>query len=103
MNRRIIAMAAGFAVMVLAGAQPAAADQCTAACDKNFSTCNGTNPDTSKCLPMWGQCKRTCAGPVTPAKVVTKPAIVPAAKVTKAANVKVKAPAVKAKAKAGDK
>ncbi len=75
MTGRIIAVAASFAVMVLAGAQPAAAAasaQCLGACDKTFQVCNGTNPDTSVCLPKWGQCKRACAGPVavTPVKAV---------------------------------
>ncbi len=94
MNRRFIAMAAGFAVLALAGAQPASADQCTAACDKNFSTCNGSSPDTAKCLPAWGQCKRACSGKATTPT--------PAAKVTKAADVKAKpAPAKTDKKKGG--
>lgn len=92
MNGRIFAVAASFAVMVLAGAHPAAAAasaQCLAACDKTFQTCNGTNPDTSVCLPKWGQCKRACAGPVTPVKAAAPAAPVkPVAANPKAATPK---------------
>ncbi len=93
MMRRSFALAAGIAVITLAGGQPARADQCTSKCDTAFQQCNGTNPDTSACLPKWGQCKRACAGPVAaPAKVVAPApkAVTPPAKVTKAANVKAK-------------
>lgn len=103
MNRRYLALvAAGLAAMAFVGAGPAQADpQCTAACDKAFSTCNGSNPDTSACLPKWGQCKRACAGPITPAKTV---ATTPAAKVTKVADTKAKPGSASTKtAKAGNK
>ncbi len=84
MKRRIIAMAAAFAVASLAGAHSAMAGQCEATCDKSFQTCNGSNPDTSACLPKWGQCKRACSPPKT--NPVAKTTTTTAAKVTKVAS-----------------
>jgi hypothetical protein len=90
MDKRIIAVAASFAAMVLAGAHPAAASQCTTACDTTYAQCDrGGGQD---CLPHWGQCKRACSPPaaVTPAKVTTTKTVT-TAKVTKvAATTKVK-------------
>ncbi len=80
MDRRIIAVAAGFAVMVLAGAHPAQASQCTIACDQNYTKCDAGG--AQNCLPQWGQCKKACTAAATaPAKttpvVATKPATKP--------------------------
>jgi hypothetical protein len=88
MDKRIIAVAASFAVMVLAGAQSAAASQCTSACDTTYGQCDRNGGQD--CLPRWGQCKRACSPPpaVTPAKAVTPVATaktVTTAKVTKVA------------------
>lgn len=64
MDRRIIVVAAAFAVMALASARPALASQCTLACDQNFSKCDSGGGQN--CLPQWGQCKKACSAPVTP-------------------------------------
>ena len=75
MKRYITAMAAGLAVIVLAGAHPAAASQCTQACDQAFGQCDKAGGQD--CLPKWGQCKRTCSPPAqskpTTQTVSTKP------------------------------
>ncbi len=88
MNRRMIAMAAAIAVATLAGAHPVMAGQCEASCDKSFAQCNGTNPDTSKCLPMWGQCKRGCSP--TRAKTTAMATPVKVTKVAQAASTRPK-------------
>jgi hypothetical protein len=81
MNRRFIATAVGFAVITLAGLPATAATVCEQKCDLTFQACNGSSPDTSKCLPPWGQCKRACTAP---AKTVA--AATPKAQVTKVAQ-----------------
>lgn len=105
MMRRVFALAAGIAVITLAGSQPALADQCTSKCDTAFQQCNGTNNDASACLPKWGQCKRACAGPVTTPAKVTPVATTTAVKTTVTAKTppaKGKKPA-DAKSKSGGK
>lgn len=71
MNRRIIAVAAGFAAMTLAGVQPARASQCTNTCDQAYMTCD--KGGAQDCLPKWGQCKRTCSAPSTTPIKATQP------------------------------
>jgi hypothetical protein len=79
MERRIFAVAAAFAVMVLASAYPAQASQCTIACDQTYSRCDSNGGKT--CLPQWGQCKRACAAQAAPpaktTPVATKPVTKP--------------------------
>ena len=95
MDKRIIAVAASFAAMVMAGVHPAAASQCTTACDTTYAQCD--RGGGQYCLPHWGQCKRACspAPAVTPAKAVTPVTTTKTttAKVTKvAATTKTKKP-----------
>lgn len=90
MERRILAMAAGAAVLALLGIQPAAAaTQCVQACDHTYQECSANSANNQVCLPKWGQCKKACTGPVA-----TKPAAAPAAVTTPA---KTTAPTAKAK------
>jgi hypothetical protein len=80
MERRIIAVAAAFAVAALGGAYTAQASQCSTACDQTYSKCDANGGKT--CLPQWGQCKKACTAQATaPAKttpvVATKPVTKP--------------------------
>jgi len=73
MDRRILAVAAGVAVTMMAVVSAAHASQCTVACDQAYTTCDKAG--TQNCLPKWGQCKQQCSAPATtPVKATQPPA-----------------------------
>ncbi len=97
MIRSHLAIAAVFAAVLFAGAAPASASVCTSDCGKAYTDCSNANGISGQtvCTPKWMQCKKACAGPVTPAKtspVKMKASAKPTSKVTKVATASVKKP-----------
>lgn len=67
-------MLAGIALATLSmtSLTTARATVCSDQCNRNYGACNNLNGANGQqlCMPRWMQCKKTCAAPPKPTKVL---------------------------------